>query len=367
MLRHTPGLGPGGVQTLIERLGGAAAIRAADRATLREAGLGEAAVDFLRRPDPSEAVEAELRWAEADGHHILVFDDPDYPPQLKTVPAPPPVLYVRGDKTLLSEPQLAIVGSRNPTGTGRENARDFAEHFSRAGLTITSGLALGIDGAAHRGALDADAPTVGVMATGADRIYPARHRALAESMLKRGALVTEMPLGTRPLRELFPQRNRLISGLSVGVLVVEAARQSGSLITARLALEQSREVFAIPGSIHNPLARGCHRLIRQGAKLVESAGDILEELEPRLREFLNPPAQPAGEQAGPADGEPPDEDHARLLEALGHDPLPVDRLVERTGLAAADVASMLLIMELEGRVRAEPGGLYSRRGGPAGD
>lgn len=363
VLRHTPGLGPGGTQTLLERVGDAGRIRRAGRRTLSEAGLAGEAIDFLHAPNLPGAVERELEWAAGAGHHIIAFDDPAYPPQLKTIPAPPPVLYVRGDPALLGEPQLALVGSRNPTAGGLENAKSFAAHFSRAGLVITSGLALGIDGAAHRAALDAGGPTVAVMATGADRVYPARHKGLAEAILERGALVTEMPLGTRPLPALFPQRNRIISGLSLGVLVVEAARRSGSLITARLAGEQAREVFAIPGSIHNPLARGCHHLIRQGARLVESAQDILEELAPRLRGLLEEPEQaqsPAAEQSPERDD---DAEYARLLAALGHDPVPVDLLIERTGLAARDVASMLLILELEGRVQVEPGGLYSRRDG----
>jgi DNA processing protein len=229
------------------------------------------------------AFETELAWLSETGHHLVTWADTDYPPLLREIPAPPVVLYVIGDRQSLSHPQFAIVGSRNPTPMGRENAHAFAKTLAGAGLTITSGLALGIDGAAHRGALDAGGKTIAVVGTGLDRVYPARHRDLAHAVVQQGALVSEFPLGTPPKSENFPVRNRIISGLSLGTLVVEAAVQSGSLITARLATEQGREVFAIPGSIHSPQARGCHALIRQGAKLVETAQDILEELGPLSR------------------------------------------------------------------------------------
>jgi DNA processing protein len=260
---------------------------------------------------------------------------------------------------LLREPQLAIVGTRNPTPGGRETASGFAEYLARAGLVITSGLALGVDGAAHEGALRAEGATVAVMATGADQIYPGRHRGLAERILKAGAVITEMPLGTQPLPALFPQRNRIISGLSLGTLVVEAALRSGSLITARLAMEQAREVFAIPGSIHNPLARGCHRLIRQGAKLVESVQDILEELAPQLMAVL----QDTGSQPERETGDIPEEldsDYQKLLEAMSFDPVSIDLLVERSSLTAQEIASMLLILELNGHICVRQGGLYQR-------
>lgn len=359
-LQHAPGLGLAGAHELLARFGTASGIRNAGREQLRAAGIKTDTIDDLLAPSNSGAVDAALAWAQTPGHSLVGLDDPLYPPLLKTIANPPLLLYVRGNPALLSEPQLAIVGSRNPTPGGREAADGFAEHLARSGLVITSGLALGIDGAAHEGALKAGGATIAVMATGADRLYPGRHRNLAERIVKEGALITEMPLGTQPLPALFPQRNRIISGLSLGTLVVEAALRSGSLITARLAMEQAREVFAIPGSIHNPLARGCHQLIRQGAKLVESVKDILEELAPQLSAVLRSDDVPAifGAQAADADGL--DGDYRKLLENMGFDPVSIDQLVERSGLTAQEVASMLLILELSGHIGSRPGGLYQR-------
>ncbi|WJW75619.1 DNA-processing protein DprA [Thiohalobacter sp. IOR34] len=312
--------------------------------------------EALRRSDPG-AAEADLRWREAPGRHILTLHDPAYPALLKEIPDPPPLLFVQGDPGWLSAPQLAVVGSRNPTAGGIQTARDFAACLARTGLLITSGLALGIDSAAHRGALQAGGATLAVTGTGPDRVYPARNRELAHSIAGQGALVTEFPPGTGPRPENFPRRNRIISGLSLGTLVVEAAPRSGSLITARLATEQGREVFAIPGSIHNPLARGCHALLRQGAKLVETAADILEELGP-LAGTLQASAT-AAETAPQRDAGLSDDQQA-LLESLGYDPVSVDQLVERSGLTAEAVSSMLLILELDGYVSALSGGRYVR-------
>ena len=251
-------------------------------------------------------------------------------------------------------PQLAIVGSRNPTPAGAENARAFARALAGSGLTITSGFALGIDAAAHRGALEGNGGTVAVVGTGVDRVYPARHHQLAHQIADRGVIVSEYPLGTAPLRENFPRRNRIISGRSLGALVVEAALRSGSLITARLASEQGREVFAIPGSIHSPLSKGCHQLIRQGAKLVETAGDVIEELAAlvgSLREVSEASCETSsvpGEETNP------------LLEYLGYDPIDIDTLVERSGLTPEAISSMLLSMELAGEVQTCAGGKYQR-------
>jgi DNA processing protein len=250
------------------------------------------------------------------------------------------------------------VGSRKPTEGGRRNAFEFARHLAATGLTITSGLALGVDGAAHEGALEGGGTTIGVMATGPDRLYPARNRTLAERIAQRGALVTEFPTGVGVRRHYFPRRNRLISGLSLGVLVTEAGPQSGSLVTARHALEQGREVFAIPGSIHNPLARGCHALIRDGAKLVEAGDDILEELPPLRAEPREP--QPEATTSADSAGQPLGEGYTELLEALGHDPQPLDLLSQRTGLTADTLSSMLLLLELRGFVASCPGGRYMR-------
>ncbi len=356
-LHHAPGLGPAGVQKLLKQFGNAGKTCDAGQSALLAAGAPEQAIEFLTQTEPGESIEAELRWAEQPGHHIVTFSDNDYPSLLKNISDPPCVLYIRGNKQLLSEPQLAIVGSRNPTHGGQETAYRFAEHLSKAGLLITSGLATGIDSAAHRGALAASAPTIAVMATGADHIYPSGNTRLAEQILQQGALITEMPLGTRALPRLFPRRNRIISGLSLGTLVVEAALRSGSLISARLASEQAREVFAIPGSIHNPLARGCHQLLKSGAKLVESVQDILEELAPQLHGLIADDAiQPQPESTGST----LDREYQDLLNVIDYAPLSVDHIVERSGLSAQEVASMLLILELKGYIRTEPGGCYNR-------
>jgi len=270
-------------------------------------------------------------------------------------------LFVRGDPAVLSLPQLAIVGSRNPTAGGRDNATSFAAHLARGGLAITSGLAIGIDAAAHQGALAAEGITVAVCGTGLDVDYPSAHSALAAAIAQRGALVSEFPLGMPALQANFPRRNRIISGLALGTLVVEAAVRSGSLITARLAAEQGREVFAIPGSIHNPLARGCHQLLRQGAQLVETVDDIFAELR-ALVGALAPALQAAVEPESPAAAAPVlDKAYEILLDALGFEPAGVDTLVERTGFAADEVASMLLILELDGELESRPGGRYVRR------
>lgn len=289
-------------------------------------------------------------WLQDPSNRVVTPDDADYPRRLLQLPDPPPRLYVKGRVELLSRPALAIVGSRNASAQGTANAEAFAKALSDAGLTVVSGLALGIDSAAHRGGLAGAASSAAVLGTGADIVYPARNRALAHDLAARGALVSEFPLGMRPLPGNFPRRNRLISGLALGCLVVEAAIDSGSLITARLAAEQGGEVFAIPGSIHSPLAKGCHALIKQGAKLVESAADILEELR-----LCAPPLAP------PAD--PPADARARqLLDALGHDACDLDTIAARSGLPVAELAALLTQLELDNRVAALPGGRYQRIG-----
>jgi len=353
-LLRAPGIGPARFARLLERFGSAAAVFAADGVALRSLELPDAALDYLRRPD-WRRVEEDLTWLERPGNHLLRLDDPRYPPLLRQIAYSPPLLFVHGDPDCLRLPQLAIVGSRNPTPLGRETAQRFAAHLAECGLLITSGLAFGIDAAAHQGALTGGR-TIAVMGTSLDRVYPAQHRDLAHAIAERGALVSEFPTGASLAAGNFPQRNRLISGLALGVLVVEAAARSGSLITARLALEQGREVFAVPGSIHNPLAKGCHALIRQGAKLVETAEDILEELgalaatthETALGPSVTPSAAPL------------DEDYRQLLVAMGDEPVGIDLLVDRCRLTAEAVSSMLLILELEGYVAAIPGGLYGR-------
>jgi DNA processing protein len=295
-------------------------------------------------------------WADDPHNHLISRGDDDYPELLGQISRPPPELYVKGDPGLLQLPALAIVGSRNPTQAGARNAFEFARHLGSAGFCIVSGLAEGIDTAAHRGALDAGAPTVAFLGHGIDRVYPASNLDLAHEIAKHGALASEFPLGTHPGRENFPQRNRLISGTSLGTLVVEAARRSGSLITARLAGEQGREVFALPGSIHNPLARGCHQLIRQGAKLVETADDIVAELAPLASHLLQNSLEST---ASETEAEIDDEEYVQLKKHLSHDPIGVDELVHNSGLTIEQVSSMLLILELEGVVEPLSGGRYS--------
>jgi len=317
--------------------------------------------DYLRNPD-WQGAERDMQWLEQPRNHLLRITDPDYPPLLRELASPPTALFLHGDPDLLSLPQIAIVGSRNPSTGGRRNAMEFAAHLAHAGLVIASGLATGIDAAAHRGALDADGFTLAVTGTGLDRVYPAHNRALAHDIAMNGLLVSEFPTGTPPLPANFPRRNRILAGLALGTLVVEAALRSGSLITARLAAEAGREVFAIPGSIHNPLARGCHALIRDGAKLVETGGHILEELAGLLREAgFNP--RPTPEPAAVEDAaQGMDLQHAALLDAMGFDPATTDELVQRTGFPAAEVSSMLLLLELQGHVSSGAGGLFTRLG-----
>lgn len=320
--------------------------------------LGAATLAYLRNPDWA-TVEQDLAWQAQPDNHIITLHDPAYPSLLRQIADAPPLLFVRGQPGVLARPQLAMVGSRNPSAGGKEIAHDFARHLASVGLTITSGLALGIDAASHQGALSAGGVTLAVTGTGLDRVYPARHRDLAHRIAEHGALVSEFPPGTPPLAENFPRRNRIISGLSVGVLVVEAALQSGSLITARLAGDQGREVFAIPGSIHNPLARGCHALIRQGAKLVENVHDILEELG-TYNLNMQGESPPQETDFGSDMGVTVDDNQLNLLSFMDFSPASVDLLVERSGLTPEQVSSMLLVLELHNRVESVAGGLYIR-------
>ncbi len=355
-LLRTPGLTVTTSHTLLNECGDPGAILNTNPSKLKQFGLKTKAISAMQSAD-SEVVRADIEWlASNDNHHIISYHDPRYPPQLKTAIDAPLVLYVRGDPDYLQQPQLAIVGSRTPTAAGKRTAHDFAKHLSNAGITITSGLARGIDGASHQGALQGIAGTVAVLAHGLDIVYPAAHKTLAEEVTQHGAVISEAMIGTAPHRGLFPRRNRIISGISLGTLVVEAALRSGSLITSKHALEQGREVFAIPGSIHNPLARGCHQLIRQGAKLVETAEDILEELLPHL---TSPTISPLSNTNETKNEPALDPDHQKLLKCLQFEPVAIDELVNRSGFSAAEIASMLLIMELEGSIVSESG-LYSR-------
>lgn len=338
------------LQELLQQHGSAAAIVSAPRST-----LPEKIRDAIRRPDEA-AIEKDLEWQTAERHHLVHPDSPDYPELLRLIPGAPTLLYVVGSCDALNLPSLAIVGSRNPTRGGVENAFEFSKHLGARGFVIVSGLAQGIDTAAHNGALAGNAMTVAVLGHGIDRVYPAANHKLAHRIAASGALVSEYPLGAPPAKEHFPQRNRLISGLSLGTIVVEAARRSGSLITARLSSEQGREVFAIPGSIHNPLSRGCHRLIREGAKLVESAEDIVNELGPLTGHLMqNSLDESDAPRVSILDGE-----YESLLEILAHDPATAEELADRSGLTIAQVSSMLLILELEGRIETQSGGRYSQ-------
>lgn len=363
LLLRAPALQKEHVFALQQRFGSIAAAFHADAAAYRELPLAPQTIQFLASVS-IDLVANDRRWLEHARHALVTHDSPQFPPLLKHLQDAPLALFVKGNLELLQAPQLAVVGSRNPTPYGRELAEGFAKHLTTCGMAVTSGLAAGIDAAAHRGALAGTGQTVAVCGTGLDVVYPRSSSELAAAIGERGVLISEFPPGTPPRKSHFPQRNRLISGLSLGTLVVEAALHSGSLITARLAGDQGREVFAIPGSVHNPLSKGCHQLIRQGAKLVDSVADILIELGPLASTI------PSLESVGIANHSdsltvleaPLDKEYKILLDALGFEPLAVDQLVARSGLKADAIASMLLILELEGRIASYPGGLYVRSG-----
>jgi DNA processing protein len=362
---RTPGLGPA---TLRERLKAAADDIETMLRQLRRSMLDGAAKAWLDRPDEQRLAD-DLAWLAGDGHRLLRCSDADFPPQLEHIAQPPAALFVVGHADLLLRPQVAIVGARGASASGLAHARAFARSLAQAGFVITSGLADGIDGAAHAAALDAGEPTVAVIGTGPDRVYPRKHHALTTRIAENGAVVSEFPPGTAARADHFPRRNRIIAGLSLGTLVVEAGLNSGSLITARLAGEQGREVFALPGSIHNPLARGCHRLIRDGARLVEDAAEIVEALAPAARMLGGELASRladryADDAAVPEDmaasRSPRNAVDSRLLTALGHEPATLDELVQRTGLPTSELSSTLLMLELESAIESLPGNRYQR-------
>jgi DNA processing protein len=341
---------------LLKHFGGAAELLAAKRRSIAGLVPPDVAAAIERGPDPAQ-LDHTLAWLREPGHGLLAWDDADYPRALLDIPDPPPAFYYLGRRELLNRPSVAIVGSRNATPQGVDHAEAFAAALSATGFTIVSGLAVGIDAAAHRGGLSADASSIAVVGTGLDRVYPARNRELAQRLAREGGMLSEFALGTPPLRENFPRRNRLISGLSRGVLVVEATLNSGSLITARLAAEQGREVFAVPGSIDSPFSKGAHRLIREGAKLVETAQDVLEELgaapDPQAtRDRRDSLTHASSVVEGPA---------ALVLAALGYDPAGIDVLARRTGLSAEAITVALVELEVAGRVASLPGSLYQRR------
>ncbi|UZE96126.1 DNA-processing protein DprA [Alkalimarinus alittae] len=413
-LVHLPGVGATRYHKLIEWFGSADAVVMGDRKLMVAAGVKPASVRLLDQyavngldSELGRLIKRDLDWASEPNNSLLLIQDKDYPPLLKHIDSPPPVLYIKGARGLLSEPQLAMVGSRSPSIDGKENAYRFAKSIVNVGLVVTSGMALGVDGAAHKGAIDGGGHTIAVVGTGLDITYPARHRGLSAEILERGAIVSELPLGTQPHPSNFPRRNRIISALSLGVLVVEASPRSGSLITAHCALDQGREVYAIPGSIHNPMARGCHQLLRQGAKLVESADDIFEELSSllafhqlirndaaRAPAAINKPPQVTADlfesesTTDPASTvsastltassttttattisvEPPEhfpialnDAEKTLLDLLGYDVVSVDLAVERSALSAEDISILMMSLELKGVVQAVPGGFQKVR------
>jgi DNA processing protein len=340
------GLGSQSYRALLGHFGTPEHIYAAARSDLRRIVTDNVAQRIAAGLD-TEAVDPALAWLEREGNHLVTLADADYPRALLEIPDPPPLLYCKGKLAFLNQPSIAVVGSRNATPQGEKTAEAFSQALSDSGYCIISGMALGIDGAAHRGALQGPGSTIAAVGTGLDIVYPAKHRQLAHDIAERGLIISEFPLGTPSIAQNFPRRNRIISGLARGCLVVEANLQSGSLITARLAAEQGREVFAIPGSIHSPVSKGCHQLIKQGAKLVDSIHDILEELGglPMLASALE------GDDADTADP---------VLAHMGYDPITMEGLIQRSGLTSESLSSMLVVLELEGKVANLPGGRYQR-------
>lgn len=374
-LVHTKGLGPAILRKLLDGLGSIDAILGASDSKLKQAGVPDKVITSMRRVDES-AIQTDLAWSDgAEDRSIITRDSPHFPERLREIADPPLVLYVRGDAEVLGTPQLAIVGSRKPSHSAENHAYDLARQLAGYGITITSGLALGIDSHAHRGALSADGFTIAVTATGLDRVYPARNQKLAQQIAAQSAIISEFPIGTNPHASFFPRRNRIISGLCYGTLVVEAAIKSGTLTTAAHATSQAREVFAIPGNIDNPQSRGCHALLKSGATLVENVADILEVLAPLLPRSIDSAAL----QSAAADGRTPDQgpeqksrrsqpvqeiDKAteKLLDALGFDPMSLDQLAERCDLDIVTVTKMVTDLELDGTIKKIAGGNVARAG-----
>lgn len=356
-LCRTPAIGTPKLYRLLEYFRTPENIFNAGKDLLAEFFLTDECLQYFHRPDWRD-VEADLRWMEVNNNYFIPVSSPDYPSLLKQIPDPPIGLYVRGDKGVLNSLQIGMVGSRNPTPSGKRTAHEFARGLTELGITITSGLAVGIDTAAHTGALESGGRTIAVLGNGLNTVYPKRNSKLAEQICGNGLLVSEFPLDHKPVASNFPRRNRIISGLSIGVLIVEAALRSGSLITARHALEQGREVFAIPGSIHNPLAQGCHALIQQGAKLTEKIRDIVEEFGPlytALGMANNIQTIRHNDQEGL------DEGTKLLFEYIGYQPVGIDDLIESTGIGTSDIASRLLELELKELIESLPGAKYIRR------
>lgn len=344
------GLGGESIRKLLSRFGAPSVVLAQSLTELGQSVTPAVARSITQGP-PAEKLDASLKWLSDDSNHLLTLADDDYPPQLLEIADPPPILYLKGNRALLGRAGFAIVGSRNATPSGLQNAEAFARNLSDAGFTIISGMAMGIDAAAHRGGLAGRGSSIAVIGTGLDLVYPARNKALAHDLAENGLIVSEFALGTPAMANNFPRRNRIISGLSRGVLVVEAALASGSLITARQAVEQGREVFAIPGSIHSPFSKGCHQLIKQGAKLVDEANDILIELHwGGAKPALATPPLPAADDA----------ENDPLLQAMGFDPVAIDTLLDRAPVPTDQLIARLTELELDGVIASMPGGKYQR-------
>ena len=348
-LELIPGLGGEGLRKLLARFGAPSAVLHQSVLTLSQS-VAPAVASAIAAGPPQEKIDAILKWLGGQSNHLLTLADEDYPPQLLEIADPPPILYLKGRRELLGQPGLAVVGSRNATPSGLQNAEAFARNLSDAGFTIISGMALGIDAAAHRGGLAGRGSSIAVVGTGLDLVYPARNKALAHELAENGLIISEFALGTPALAQNFPRRNRIISGLSRGVLIVEAALASGSLITARQAGEQGREVFAIPGSIHSPFSKGCHQLIKQGAKLVDEANDILIELQ---WSGAKPATATTESSVDEAERDP-------VLEAMGFDPVSIDSLLERVESPTDRLIARLTELELDGAIASMPGGKYQR-------
>lgn len=357
ILIHASGLSPIKLKELLVQFKQPGCIIRAEISQLTGCGLKQETIHAIYHPD-QKAIEADIEWLNSPGNYFISILDAGYPALLKQIPDSPPGLFIRGNQNVLGTTQVAIVGSRNPTPGGRRVAREFAQNLGLRGITITSGLATGIDSSAHLGALDVDSITIAVLGNGLDTVYPSANSMLADRICDRGALVSEFPVGTKPIPANFPRRNRIISGLSTGTVIVEAAMNSGSLITARLAMEQGREVFAVPGSIRNPVARGCHALIREGAKLTERIEDILEETGQ-----LNTVVKQAAPSSHGSEGfyQMLDEGGKVLLDYIGYEPVTIDQLIEESGMSANMAAAVLLSLELNDVIESLPGGSFVRK------
>lgn len=350
-LQQISGLGGKAICKLLGQIGSPENIFAASHQNLNKV-VSEAVTNLIKQGPNLEAVEIGLQWLEKDDNSLITLADAHYPQALLEIPDPPPILYAKGDLSCLSMPAIAMVGSRNASVQGEKNAEEFAYALSEQGFSIVSGMALGIDGAAHRGALkNKNGKTIAVVGTGLDIVYPAKHHELAHKIVEQGLVISEFAIGTPSRPQNFPRRNRIISGLSLGCLVVEANRQSGSLITAKCAAEQGREVFAIPGSIHSPMSKGCHELIKQGAKLVDCIKDITDELAPHLRHLINQSVEKSFTTETNA-----------LLNIMGFDPINMEALIALTNLTSEDLSATLELLELENEVASLPGGRYQRIG-----